>query len=220
MKRTRGRRVRAARSSGVSVTCRGRYKGPAAARARGTQNFRGALACEQMQLVPNAPRASAAPSLLSRLLSPFSRMAAPPKPWQQPTHFTSERWWERDGGAVALVTGGNQGIGYQCVRQLAAQGVTAVLASRDAARGAAAAAALSAELGRPVHSVQLDVTDAESIRRCAEDVRQRFSGVDILLNNAGIAFKGNTFDAQSARATLATNLSGTAAVTAAFLPRA
>jgi NAD(P)-dependent dehydrogenase (short-subunit alcohol dehydrogenase family) len=48
------------------------------------------------------------------------------------------------------VTGGNKGIGAEVVRQLAAQGLTAVLTARDAEKGAAAAAAISADVGRPV----------------------------------------------------------------------
>jgi NAD(P)-dependent dehydrogenase (short-subunit alcohol dehydrogenase family) len=48
------------------------------------------------------------------------------------------------------VTGGNKGIGAEVVRQLAAQGLTAVLTARDAEKGAAAAAAIAADVGRPV----------------------------------------------------------------------
>lgn len=132
--------------------------------------------------------------------------------------FTAQRWWNREGGAVALVTGGNQGIGMEACRLLVQQGVQTVLASRDAERGAAAASALEAELGSVVYHVQLDLTDQDSVLRAEAEVRARFGGLDILLNNAGLAFKGSTFDAKSARDTLDTNLRGTRSVTEAFLP--
>jgi NAD(P)-dependent dehydrogenase (short-subunit alcohol dehydrogenase family) len=48
------------------------------------------------------------------------------------------------------VTGGNKGIGKEIVRQLSAQGLTAVLTSRDARLGAEAAKELSADVGRAV----------------------------------------------------------------------
>ena len=119
---------------------------------------------------------------------------------------------------MALVTGANQGIGLEAARQLASQGVTTVLTARDRARGESAAVTLQAELGTPVHFLQLDITDEASVKRAVADVSSRFGGLDVLLNNAGIAFKGSTFDAASARTTLDTNVHGTVRVTEAFLP--
>jgi hypothetical protein len=115
--------------------------------------------------------------------------------WTQPGHFTTQRWWDREGGAIALVTGANQGIGLAAARALAAQGVTTVLSARDMARGAAAAASVEAEFGKQTaYFVQLDVTDVASCCRAADEVFQRFGRLDILLNNAGLAFKGDTFE--------------------------
>ena len=62
---------------------------------------------------------------------------------------------------IIVVTGGNRGIGRELCRQLADEGYSVVLGSRDLRRGEQTAT----ELGRPgVHAVQLDVTDEDSVR--------------------------------------------------------
>ncbi|PUZ48173.1 hypothetical protein GQ55_7G224500 [Panicum hallii var. hallii] len=87
---------------------------------------------------------------------------------------------------VAVVTGGNKGIGLEVCRQLAGAGVTVVLTARDEARGAAAAERLRA-LGLPdVLFRQLDITDAPSIARLADFLKTRFGKLDILVNNAAL----------------------------------
>lgn len=86
-------------------------------------------------------------------------------------------------GRVALVSGGNRGIGLEIVRQLAERGNTVILGSRNEEQGRAAAEGLS---GRVVVR-QLDVTDAESIDWLASFVEDEFGWLDILVNNAGVA---------------------------------
>ena len=73
---------------------------------------------------------------------------------------------------VALVTGGNRGIGYHVARQLAEAGVHVLLGARDPDRGRAAVAALAAD-GLDVHLVQLDVTDAASVAAAGAACRRR-----------------------------------------------
>ncbi|MEU5692814.1 SDR family oxidoreductase [Actinosynnema sp. NPDC020468] len=117
---------------------------------------------------------------------------------------------------VALVTGANKGIGRQIAAQLAARGVTVVLAARDDTRRAEAATALG------VDSVRLDVTDPASARAAAEHVERRHGRLDVLVNNAGIT--GGSFDPPSridvdvARRVFDTNYFGVIAVTNAMLP--
>jgi NAD(P)-dependent dehydrogenase (short-subunit alcohol dehydrogenase family) len=85
---------------------------------------------------------------------------------------------------VAMVTGGNRGIGYAVCRQLAVLGYQVILAARDLERGREAAAAL-AEAGL-VTPAQLDVTDEESLRTFADWLETRFGHVHVLVNNAGV----------------------------------
>ena len=82
---------------------------------------------------------------------------------------------------IALVTGANQGVGYQVVKALVASGATVYLGSRDLARGEAAAAEIG---GIPI---QLDITDAASIAAAADRIRAEQGRLDLLVNNAGIS---------------------------------
>ena len=85
---------------------------------------------------------------------------------------------------VAVVTGANRGIGRELVAQLAARGVTTVLASRDEARGRDAARGLTG----PVIVRQLDVADPVSTEALASWLRVEHGGLDVLINNAGIHY--------------------------------
>ncbi|PKL29812.1 MAG: dehydrogenase, partial [Spirochaetae bacterium HGW-Spirochaetae-10] len=60
---------------------------------------------------------------------------------------------------IALITGANQGVGFQVARELANHGLTVFVGSRNLSRGEAAAK----EIGSSAHAVQLDVTDRTSI---------------------------------------------------------
>lgn len=69
---------------------------------------------------------------------------------------------------VAVVTGGNRGIGYEICRQLAIKGMHVVLTARDPYAGKYASAVLQKEVGAGAGGVkfqQLDVTDSESVDR-------------------------------------------------------
>lgn len=121
-----------------------------------------------------------------------------------------------DGSAVAVVTGGNRGIGREVCRQLAQRGYQVVLGSRDLARGERAAA----ELG--VDACELDVADAGSVSRAASWVQQRHGRCDALVNNAAILYdtwaRATSADLDEIRAGLETNLLGAWRTTLAFLP--
>jgi NAD(P)-dependent dehydrogenase (short-subunit alcohol dehydrogenase family) len=86
---------------------------------------------------------------------------------------------------IALVTGGNRGIGLEVCAQLAKLGMRVVLASRDLEKGVAAAEQLIAA-GLPVAARQLDVANGQSIRECMNWVRKDLGKLDVLVNNAGI----------------------------------
>jgi NAD(P)-dependent dehydrogenase (short-subunit alcohol dehydrogenase family) len=86
---------------------------------------------------------------------------------------------------VAVVTGGNRGLGLEACRQLARAGARVVLASRNPEKGETAAAVLRGE-GLDITPHSLDVTDPTSIERLARFIEQQFGRLDILVNNAGV----------------------------------
>ncbi|CAL4992919.1 unnamed protein product [Urochloa decumbens] len=87
---------------------------------------------------------------------------------------------------IAVVTGGNKGIGLEVCRQLAVSAITVVLTARDETKGAAAVEKLREQGISDVIFHQLDVTDASSIDRLAGFLKTRFGRVDILVNNAAV----------------------------------
>ncbi|KAF7093729.1 hypothetical protein CFC21_096122 [Triticum aestivum] len=88
---------------------------------------------------------------------------------------------------IAVVTGGNKGIGFEVCRQLARDGgVTVVLTARDETRGAGAAEKLRPLGVTDVVFHQLDITDASSIATLVDFLEARFGKLDILVNNAGV----------------------------------
>ena len=123
-----------------------------------------------------------------------------------------------ENGRVALVSGGNRGIGLEIVRQLAERGLTVVLGSRDGERGRAAAAGLSG--GVVVR--QLDVADPESVDRLSRSVEEEFGRLDVLVNNAGITNdegqRGVDADLERVREALETNLLGAWRLCEAAIP--
>src|SRR5215210_2136925 len=85
-------------------------------------------------------------------------------------------------GKVAVVTGGNRGLGQAFARALGEAGARVAIAARDAARSEAVAGELGAL------AVTTDVTDGESVRAMLETVTSELGPVDILVNNAGVCF--------------------------------
>ncbi|VFV37669.1 carbonyl reductase [Lynx pardinus] len=90
---------------------------------------------------------------------------------------------------VALVTGANKGIGFAIARDLCRQfSGDVVLTARDAARGRAAVQQLQAEGLSPRFHL-LDIDDLQNIRALRDFLRKEYGGLNVLVNNAGIAFQ-------------------------------
>jgi len=91
---------------------------------------------------------------------------------------------------VALVTGGSQGIGAQMVRTFHRAGASVVINHPDIGSTRADADKIAAELNaaRPESAVVIaaDVSDAQAVQRMMQEAKQRFGGIDFLINNAAI----------------------------------
>ena len=82
---------------------------------------------------------------------------------------------------IALITGGNKGLGFETARRLTDRGICVYIGAREPERGVEAASRLGVEW------LQLDVTNEASVLDAAARFAERESRLDILVNNAGIA---------------------------------
>ena len=96
-------------------------------------------------------------------------------------------------GQVALVTGGNGGIGLAMARGLGRAGARVVIGARDTIKSAAAVDGLT-RLGIEALAIQVDVTDEASVAALVRDTVERCGRLDILVNNAGINIRGPAQD--------------------------
>jgi NAD(P)-dependent dehydrogenase (short-subunit alcohol dehydrogenase family) len=123
-----------------------------------------------------------------------------------------------ENGRVALVSGGNRGIGLEVCRRLAEEGLTVILGSRDEQRGREAAEGLAGE----VAVRQLDVADAGSVERLAASIESDFGRLDVLVNNAAISNdegqSGAEADLDRVREALEANLFGAWRLCEAAIP--
>jgi len=130
---------------------------------------------------------------------------------------------------IALVTGANQGIGFQIAKQLVEKGLTVFVGSRNLANGEAAAK----DIGANAHAIQLDVTDQASIDAAAARIEKEAGHLNILINNAAISKIGqpkgpveeiaksghiSVVKLNDLRTLYDTNVFGVVAVTQAMLP--
>lgn len=125
--------------------------------------------------------------------------------------------------SIALITGGNRGLGLATAHLLAQQGHEVIIRCRDERAGAQAAERLGSASG-DVTALTMDVTDPETIAAAAKWVESRHGKLDILVNNAGILPEATqtepaeAVDSTMFRTTYETNVFGPVAVLEAFLP--
>jgi NAD(P)-dependent dehydrogenase (short-subunit alcohol dehydrogenase family) len=96
-------------------------------------------------------------------------------------------------GKIAIVTGGNRGIGFAVARGLSSAGAAVVIANRSAEEGQKAAAKLEQE-GLQARALQADVVSRSSIAGLVACVLGTFDRIDILVNSAGVIERGPVED--------------------------
>jgi NAD(P)-dependent dehydrogenase (short-subunit alcohol dehydrogenase family) len=114
-------------------------------------------------------------------------------------------------GKVAIVTGGSRGIGLSIAEALVARGASVTVSGLDASRLADAGARLSkAVCGGGVQTLQADVRDQAQVADLVDGTVKRFSGLDILINNAAVGNFANVSDLKPDdwRRMIDTNLTG------------
>jgi NAD(P)-dependent dehydrogenase (short-subunit alcohol dehydrogenase family) len=130
---------------------------------------------------------------------------------------------------VALVTGANQGVGFQIAKALVIAGYTVYVGSRNLDKGEKAAT----KLGTSAYAIELDVTQPSTIEAAAARIEQQQGRLDLLVNNAAISHAGkpgrtleevtranraSTASLDEVRTVWETNVFGVIAVTQAMLP--
>lgn len=122
---------------------------------------------------------------------------------------------------IALVTGGNRGIGFAACKGLAQAGLHVILGSRDEKKGNEAVENLRME-GYDLETHQLDVTDQASIATLKEYVAKKYGRLDILVNNAAVHLDSSksflNIPVEIVHQTFETNLYGALRLCQAFIP--
>ena len=113
-------------------------------------------------------------------------------------------------GKVAVVTGGSRGIGYCIAERLLQEGANVYICGRDAQILKKSLENLRAQSGGQIEGMAVDVSRYEECRKLVRTAAERFGGIDLLVNNAGIGIMKPVDQLTPAEwdATIHTNLSG------------
>jgi len=120
-------------------------------------------------------------------------------------------------GKTCLITGATSGIGRATAIALGKMGANLVLVGRNERVGGVLAEKLAKEQAIKAEFIRADISDQEQVRKLAATVRQRFSHLDVLINNAGAKFDGYQASADGIEMTFATNHLGHFLLTALLL---
>jgi NAD(P)-dependent dehydrogenase (short-subunit alcohol dehydrogenase family) len=123
---------------------------------------------------------------------------------------------------TVLITGANKGIGFETAKQLAQLSYFVYLGSRDKAKGSEAVNKLK-DLGLVnVEAIEIDVTNAGSIKQAKQVLEAKIEALDVLINNAGIAGEQpqniSAGDIENLRKVFETNFFGAVQTTQQFIP--
>jgi NAD(P)-dependent dehydrogenase (short-subunit alcohol dehydrogenase family) len=123
---------------------------------------------------------------------------------------------------IALVTGGNKGIGLEISRNLSSAGCTVLLGARILERGQQAVQRLGQAGLNDVYFIVLDVTRQDSVAAAAKQIASQYGRLDILINNAGVNLRDDGLpgvaDLSTVQRVFDTNFFGALRVAQAMLP--
>lgn len=123
-------------------------------------------------------------------------------------------------GTTALVTGANSGIGLETAAALAAAGARVMLACRNQTKSVAATEVIRERYGAAqLDLIHIDTSDIDTVRAAAVEVLDRTDRLDLLVNNAGVAWPPYALSPQGVEMQLATNFLGHFALTGLLLDR-
>lgn len=127
-------------------------------------------------------------------------------------------------GKVALITGANKGLGFEMSRQLAQHGLIVLIAARNLQAAEEAATTLRNE-GLQAEAIALDINDSTQIQTVVQAIGDKFSKLDVLINNAGVMLDGewsisnaSSVSIDIIRKTFDTNFFALVELTQALLP--
>ncbi|HOO83432.1 MAG TPA: oxidoreductase [Prolixibacteraceae bacterium] len=122
-------------------------------------------------------------------------------------------------GKIIIVTGGNSGLGFESVKAFAQKGAKVILACRNLAKGEKAKSEIiNGKSLLDINVMQLDLANLSSVKTFAEQFKQQYKQLDVLMNNAGIMATPNVKTDDGFEAQLGTNHLGHFALTALLLP--
>jgi NAD(P)-dependent dehydrogenase (short-subunit alcohol dehydrogenase family) len=123
---------------------------------------------------------------------------------------------------IALVTGGNKGIGLELCRNLGSAECTVLLGARNAERGQQAVRQLEQAGPGDFHFIEIDVTRQDTVASAARLIESQYGRLDILMNNAGVNQRGDGLpgaaDLNAVQKVFDTNFFGALRVAQAMLP--
>ena len=120
---------------------------------------------------------------------------------------------------TVVITGGTGGIGFQTAKGLATKGYEVVVTGRDAERSRAAVERISSESGNSsVHLALGDLSSLAGIEALADDLRDRFRKIDVLINNAGVHAHERVLTVDGFELNFAVNVVAPYRLTKALLP--
>ena len=109
-------------------------------------------------------------------------------------------------GKVIVITGASSGVGLETARQLAGHGAEVVMVCRDRTRGERARSEIAqVATGKQPRLFLADLSTQADVRRVAEEIKESYDHVDVLINNAGVANATRQVSADGIEQTWATN---------------